>query len=113
MPFDADLMIPEDVWGSMGPLAQAAASAAGKQRALLARTPVLMELGDALPVAMAARLGVTVLHTVGSIVSIGLFTLPQLDKMVVVPPKSELPHARHLCLFQTGAWWETVDGLTL
>ena len=58
MPFDADLMIPEDVWGSMGPLAQAAASAAGKQRALLARTPVLMELGDALPVAVAARLGV-------------------------------------------------------
>ena len=94
MPFDADLMIPKDVWERMGPLAQATASAAGTQRALLARTPLLRELGDALSVADAASLGVTVLHAVGGDVLLGLCTLPRLDMRVVRPPKSELACTR-------------------
>lgn len=89
MPFAADLMIPKDVWEGMGPLAQATASAAGRQRALLARTPLLLELGDALPVAKAASLCVTVLHAVDGAVSLGLSMLPKLEDAVQDAPKSE------------------------
>ena len=89
MPFNADLHIPEDAWASMSPGAQAAATAAGAQRASLARLPLLLELRGTLPAAEAARLGVTVLDEVGGDVSVGLFALPQLDGWVVDPPKSE------------------------
>ena len=89
MPFNADLQIPEDAWAGMSPGAQAAATAAGAQRASLVRLPLLLELRGTLPAAEAARLGVTVLDKVGSDVSVGLFALPQLDSWVVDPPKSE------------------------
>jgi len=74
----------------MGPLAQATAAAAGAQRAVLARSRPLLELGEAPPVAEASRLGVTVLHTAGGDVSLGLFTLFKLDDAVQGPLKSEL-----------------------
>ena len=90
-PYDADLLIPKDVWKGMGPLAQATAAAAGTQRAALARSLPLRELGEALPAAEASRMGVTVLHTAGGDVSLGLFTLPKLDRAVQIPPKSESP----------------------
>ena len=89
MPFNADLQIPADVWATMGPRAQAAATAAGAQRASLARLPLLLELGATLPVADAARRGVTVVHAEGTDVSVGILALPKLDQKVVIPPKSE------------------------
>jgi hypothetical protein len=89
MPFNAHLQIPEDVWGGMGPLAQKTAATAGAQRALLARSLPLRELGKALPAAEASRLGITVLREVEGEVSLGLFTLPKLDDAVQDPPKSE------------------------
>ena len=89
MPFRPDLLIPKDVWDGMGPLAQAAAAAAGTQRALLSRTSLLLELSESLPAGKAASLGVTVLHQAGGDVSLGLLPLPQLDDSLQEPPKSE------------------------
>ena len=54
------------------------------------RSRPLLELGEAPPVAEASRLGVTVLHTAGGDVSLGLFTLLKLDDAVQGPLKSEL-----------------------
>ena len=90
MPFNADLGIPEDVWDGMGPLAQAAAAAAGAQRAELARSLPLRELGEELPATEATQLGVTVLGEDCGKVSLGLFALPKLNNAVQGPPKSEL-----------------------
>ena len=89
MPFRPDLLIPEVVWGGMGPLAQAAAAAAGSQRVLLSRIPLLLELKESLPASKAASLGVTVLHEVGGDVSMGLLPLARLDDSLQEPPKSE------------------------
>ena len=89
LPFNEDLGIPKDVWEGMGPLAQATAAAAGTQRAALARCLPLRELSEALPAAEASRLGVTVLHTAGGDVSLGIFTLTTLDRAVQLAPKSE------------------------
>jgi len=89
MSFRPDLLIPEDVWGGMGPLAQAAAAAAGSQRALLSRIPLLLELNESLPAGKAASLGVTVLHEVDGDISMGLLPLPRLDDSLQEPPKSE------------------------
>ena len=89
MPFRPDLLIPEVVWGGMGPLAQAAAAAAGSQRALLSRIPLLLELKESLPAGKAASLGVTVLHEVGGDISMGLLPLPKLDSAVQTPPNCE------------------------
>ena len=73
----------------MGPLAQAAAAAAGAQRTELSRSLALRELGEVLPAAEASRLRVTVLNEANTDVSMGLFTLPMLDVAVQIPPKSE------------------------
>ena len=90
LPYNADLGIPKDVWDGMGPLAQAAAAAAGVQRADLARSRPLRELGEALTEATASKMGITVLDTdSGGKVTMGLFTLPKLDRAVQIPPKSE------------------------
>ena len=89
LPFNADLGIPKEVWDGMGPLAQAAAAAAGAQRAELARSLPLRELGEELPATEASQLGVTVLGEDRGKVSLGLFTLPTLNDAVQDPPKSE------------------------
>ena len=73
----------------MGPLAQAAALAAGTQRAELSGLRLLRRLGETLAVKRASRRGVTVLHEDEGNVSVGLFDLPKLDDAVQDPPKSE------------------------
>ena len=74
----------------MGPLAQAAAAAAGAQRAELSSSLPLRELGEELSAAEALRLGVTVLREADVNVALGMFTLPKLHDAVQDPPKSEL-----------------------
>ena len=74
----------------MGPLAQATAAAAGKQRAALSCLPLLQQLGETLPAMHATELAVTVLQEDASHnVSVGVFELPQLDSAVQDFPKSE------------------------
>jgi hypothetical protein len=93
-PFSTDLRIPRGVWDGMGPLAQATATRAAEQRAVLSGVPLLLQLGETLPAVQANGLGVTVLHEdADNSVSVGLIDLPQLDDAVQGPPKSE--SARH------------------